>query len=107
MFGCVLLLSEMAIVIMNMSFFYEDNSLCVSYDPEYVISQISDKMKFKKNKVVLPEFNSGARLAKKELNGDINELFSVNCLSLFHYFEIRNYENIKLSFWSVGGFSNF
>ena len=48
---------------------YVDDILCISEDPFRPMQQISESLRFKKDKIEPPEFYLGARLEKKELNG--------------------------------------
>ena len=48
---------------------YVDDILCVSEDPTRPMQQISESLRFKKDKIEPPEFYLGARLEKKDLNG--------------------------------------
>ena len=41
----------------------------MSFNPKRALAQISDKLKFKNDKVYPPDFYLGAKLTEKELNG--------------------------------------
>ena len=51
---------------------YVDDLICISFNPRVAMSQICEnkQISYKKNQIEPPEFYLGARLAKKDLNGN-------------------------------------
>ena len=48
---------------------YVDDLLCVSQDPTLPMKEVSEVLRFKKDKIAPPEFYLGAKLERKNLNG--------------------------------------
>ena len=56
---------------------YVDDLLCMSYDPKSPMEEISEVLRFKRDKMEPPDIYLGARLEEKELNG--RKMWAMSC----------------------------